>query len=141
MTRDLEYEKNNIGYDEQYPRETGGGIKCKNYEICEEVLPSWYSNVKDIIYVQIAILCLVLGVIHKIMSLKLEKVYYLSLMTPNVQFVLKEKDLSHNLIVNTLFVSNVLNEVIMEIGQVLLNFHIPKKLKTSIIWLTKMLIM
>lgn len=46
MTRDLEYEKNNIGYDEQYPRETGGGIKCKNYEICEEVLPSWWYECK-----------------------------------------------------------------------------------------------
>jgi hypothetical protein len=46
MTRDLEYEKNNIGYDVQYPRETGGGIKCKNYEICEVVLPSWWYECK-----------------------------------------------------------------------------------------------
>ena len=30
MTRDLEYEKNNIGYDVQYPRETGGGFLSKS---------------------------------------------------------------------------------------------------------------
>lgn len=46
MTRDLMYEKDNVGYDTQYPRETGGGIKCKNYEICEEVLPIWWYDCK-----------------------------------------------------------------------------------------------
>jgi len=46
MVRDLEYEKNNTGYDEQYPQETGGGIKCKNYEICESILPSWWYDCK-----------------------------------------------------------------------------------------------
>jgi hypothetical protein len=34
--RDIQYEKINIGYDEQYPE---GGIKCKNYELCRTVLP------------------------------------------------------------------------------------------------------
>lgn len=46
MTRDLKYEKDMVGYDTQYPRETGGGIKCKNYEICEEVLPIWWYDCK-----------------------------------------------------------------------------------------------
>tara|TARA_Y100000385_G_C13027838_1_gene609292 strand:- start:782 stop:1333 length:552 start_codon:yes stop_codon:yes gene_type:complete len=46
MVRDSVYEKNNIGYDVQYPREEGGGIKCKNYEICEAVLPSWWYECK-----------------------------------------------------------------------------------------------
>jgi hypothetical protein len=44
--RDFEYEKNNIAYDCQYPQETGGGIKCKNYEICEQVLPLWWYDCK-----------------------------------------------------------------------------------------------
>ena len=44
--RDLEYENNNIGYDEQHPKEEGGGIKCKNYEICNAVLPKWWWNCK-----------------------------------------------------------------------------------------------
>lgn len=39
MKRDLEYENNNIGFDWQYPE---GGIKCKNYELCESVLPKWW---------------------------------------------------------------------------------------------------
>jgi len=34
--RDLEYEQSNIGYDCQYLE---GGIKCKNYELCERILP------------------------------------------------------------------------------------------------------
>jgi hypothetical protein len=42
--RDLEYEKNNAGYDDQYPKESGGGIKCKNYEICKTILPlGWFE--------------------------------------------------------------------------------------------------
>lgn len=44
--RDLEYEKNNIGYDEQYPEENRDGIKCKNYELCEMVLPDWWFDSK-----------------------------------------------------------------------------------------------
>ncbi len=47
MERDLEYENKNIGYDDQYPLEKGGGIKCKNYEICETVLPFWWYDCKE----------------------------------------------------------------------------------------------
>ena len=32
MDRDIQYENSNIGFDEQYPEEDGGGIKCKNYK-------------------------------------------------------------------------------------------------------------
>lgn len=39
--RDLQYEQENIEYDEQYPE---GGIKCKNYELCERVIgPDWWE--------------------------------------------------------------------------------------------------
>lgn len=41
--RDLEYEKNNIGYDDQ---NEDGCIKCKNYIICESVLPNWWYDCK-----------------------------------------------------------------------------------------------
>ena len=46
MSKDLEYEKNNIGYDQQYPNESGGGIKCKNYEICNCILPKCWFDYK-----------------------------------------------------------------------------------------------
>ena len=46
MERDLEYENNNIGHDHQYTEEDGGGIKCKNYELCEAVLPKWWFECK-----------------------------------------------------------------------------------------------
>ena len=46
MERDTEYENNNIAYDEQYTKEDGGGIKCKNYELCEAVLPKWWFECK-----------------------------------------------------------------------------------------------
>ena len=46
MNRDLEYEKNNIGYNWQYTKEDGGGIKCKNYIICECILPIWWFDCK-----------------------------------------------------------------------------------------------
>lgn len=46
MTRDYEYEKNNIAYDWQYPEEDGGGIKCKNFELCNSVLPTWWYDCK-----------------------------------------------------------------------------------------------
>jgi hypothetical protein len=43
--RDLQYEQSSIGYDWQYPQ---GGIKCKNYELCQHILPPdwfiWYGN-------------------------------------------------------------------------------------------------
>jgi hypothetical protein len=42
--RDLEYEKNNRGYDSYCPDE---GIKCKNYEICNTVLPDWWFDCKN----------------------------------------------------------------------------------------------
>ena len=44
--RDLQYEQSNIGYDWQYPQEDGGGIKCKNYELCKCVLPKWWFDCK-----------------------------------------------------------------------------------------------
>ena len=34
MERDFDYENSNIGYDDQYTKEEGGGIKCKNYILC-----------------------------------------------------------------------------------------------------------
>ena len=44
MERDIQYENSNIGFDEQYPEEEGGGIKCKNYILCEAVLPKrWFE--------------------------------------------------------------------------------------------------
>ena len=46
MPKDLEYEKNNIGYDHQFPPEDGGGIKCKNYELCNDILPKWWFDCK-----------------------------------------------------------------------------------------------
>ena len=46
MERDLEYENNNIGFDWQCPEEDGGGIKCKNYELCEAILPKWWFECK-----------------------------------------------------------------------------------------------
>ena len=42
MERDMEYENNNISFDWQYSKEDGGGIKCKNYELCEVFLPKWW---------------------------------------------------------------------------------------------------
>lgn len=44
--KDTEYENNNIGFDIQYSEEDGGGIKCKNYELCEEILPKWWFECK-----------------------------------------------------------------------------------------------
>jgi len=43
-TRDIDYEFNNIGFDEQYP---DGGIKCKNYINCREILPTWWFDYKE----------------------------------------------------------------------------------------------
>ena len=42
--RDLDYETNHVGYDEQYKE---GGIKCKNYEVCNAVLPTWWFECKS----------------------------------------------------------------------------------------------
>lgn len=46
MSRDFDYENNNIAYDWQYTKDDGGGIKCKNYIICETVLPEWWFDYK-----------------------------------------------------------------------------------------------
>lgn len=46
MNRDLNYEKNNIGFDYKYTEEDGCGIKCKNYELCECVLLKWWFECK-----------------------------------------------------------------------------------------------
>ena len=46
MEKDTEYENNNIGFDRQYPEEDGGGIKCKNHELCEAILPKWWFECK-----------------------------------------------------------------------------------------------
>jgi hypothetical protein len=43
--RDLQYEQSNIGYDYQYPE---GGIKCKNYDLCEDILPpDWWEQMAN----------------------------------------------------------------------------------------------
>ena len=42
--KDIEYENNNIAYDYQNEEE---GIKCKNYELCEAVLPKWWFDCKS----------------------------------------------------------------------------------------------
>ena len=46
MNRDFDYENSNIGYDDQYTEEDGGGIKCKNHVVCEAVLPKWWFDCK-----------------------------------------------------------------------------------------------
>lgn len=46
MNRDFDYENSNVAYDYQYTEEDGGGIKCKNYIICEAVLPKWWFECK-----------------------------------------------------------------------------------------------
>lgn len=44
MNRDFIYENNNIAYDLQYPKTKGGGIKCKNYFLCEAIVPrDWFD--------------------------------------------------------------------------------------------------
>lgn len=46
MERDMTYEKNNIGFNDHYREEDGGGIKCKNYELCQCILPTWWFDCK-----------------------------------------------------------------------------------------------
>jgi len=60
--KDIEYETNNIAYYFQ-STDDGGGIKCKNYELCETVLPKWWFECKAITYALIVICCLEHGVI------------------------------------------------------------------------------
>jgi hypothetical protein len=47
MGNDSEYERNNVGFDDQYPAEEGGGIKCKNYQVCGAILPKWWFSCKE----------------------------------------------------------------------------------------------
>jgi hypothetical protein len=47
MNRDFDYENNNIIYDILNTEEDGGGIKCKNYILCESVLPKWWFECKE----------------------------------------------------------------------------------------------
>lgn len=44
IERDLTYENNNIAYDYHNTEE---GIKCKNYDICESVIPKWWFECKN----------------------------------------------------------------------------------------------
>jgi len=46
MSRNLEYEANNRGYNWEYNQEGMGGIKCKNYIICNSLLPEYWYNCK-----------------------------------------------------------------------------------------------
>ncbi len=46
MNRDFDYENNNIIYDSLNTEEDGGGIKCKNYNLCQNVLPKWWYDCK-----------------------------------------------------------------------------------------------
>jgi hypothetical protein len=55
MTRDYEYEANNVGYDKDDGEE---GIKCKNHIVCDVVLPKWRYDCKGCYF---CINCLVLG--------------------------------------------------------------------------------
>ena len=43
MERDFDYENSNIAY---YDQEDCDGIKCKNYQVCNEVLPKWWFDCK-----------------------------------------------------------------------------------------------
>lgn len=43
-SRDLDYEENNKGYD--YINNTIG-IKCKNYELCNAIIPDWWFDCKN----------------------------------------------------------------------------------------------
>jgi hypothetical protein len=44
---DLEYENNNIIYNDDFTKEDGGGIKCKNYKLCNAILPKWWFSCKN----------------------------------------------------------------------------------------------
>ena len=45
--RNIDYERKNIGYDSQYPKSEGGGIKCRNFKLCGAVLPKWWWDCKN----------------------------------------------------------------------------------------------
>jgi len=44
--RDLIYEQNNVAYDDYHLPDYGGGIKCKNYEVCDHILGRWWFDSK-----------------------------------------------------------------------------------------------
>lgn len=44
MNKEIEYEINNTAYDEYLTKDDGGGIKCKNYQVCNTLLPLWWFN-------------------------------------------------------------------------------------------------
>lgn len=46
MSRDIDYENNNVAYLDHPEEDTGDGIICKNYELCESVLPKWWFGCK-----------------------------------------------------------------------------------------------
>jgi hypothetical protein len=46
MNRDIEYEKNNTIKNCEYIGDDKVGIKCKNYELCDTVLPEWWYDCK-----------------------------------------------------------------------------------------------
>ena len=48
MQRDFEYEHQTMVYTNQYPQEIGGGIKCKNHEVCGTILPNWWWDCKHV---------------------------------------------------------------------------------------------
>ena len=47
MNKDIDYEINNIAYDEYLTEEEGGGIKCKNYDLCKDIIPHNWENKAD----------------------------------------------------------------------------------------------
>ena len=47
MNKDIDYEINNIAYDEYLTKEEGGGIKCKNYKVCNTLLPHYWFDIKN----------------------------------------------------------------------------------------------
>lgn len=46
IPRDEEYEITNLTLDPDYPILLGLGIKCKNFAVCEEMLPEYWHGVK-----------------------------------------------------------------------------------------------
>ncbi|MFK5969594.1 MAG: hypothetical protein QM487_05670 [Candidatus Marithrix sp.] len=47
MPRDLDYESNNLTVD-PYNDNDGTSFKCKNFDVCGGVLPSWWYNCKGL---------------------------------------------------------------------------------------------
>lgn len=52
MNRDIDYENRNVGFNDEYPKTIGGGIKCRNFIFCNTILPKpkwWYEFKSDYI--------------------------------------------------------------------------------------------